>query len=171
MILFCCSSLRFVRPSISQRFHIVGHAISERASFGSIHSVVDSRAHGVVVSHPLSMREALGSIPSVSMLRDTPRPRQPGPSTSNSRHRSRNQRKPITTPAIAQLVEHLTVDACSNQMVLVLLPCRPRCRIARRHGAWASAPAPRATGDANAASSSAPADPRCPSTTARGGAR
>ena len=26
-----------------------------------------SRAHGVVVSHPLSMREALGSIPSVSM--------------------------------------------------------------------------------------------------------
>ena len=25
-------------------------------------------AHGVVVSHPLSMREALGSIPSVSML-------------------------------------------------------------------------------------------------------
>ena len=25
-----------------------------------------SRAHGVVVSHPLSMREALGSIPSVS---------------------------------------------------------------------------------------------------------
>ena len=27
------------------------------------------RAHGVVVSHPLSMREALGSIPSVSMLR------------------------------------------------------------------------------------------------------
>ena len=26
------------------------------------------RAHGVVVSHPLSMREALGSIPSVSIL-------------------------------------------------------------------------------------------------------
>ena len=26
------------------------------------------RAHGVVVSHPLSMREALGSIPSVSTL-------------------------------------------------------------------------------------------------------
>ena len=26
------------------------------------------RARGVVVSHPLSMREALGSIPSVSML-------------------------------------------------------------------------------------------------------
>ena len=26
-----------------------------------------SRARGVVVSHPLSMREALGSIPSVSM--------------------------------------------------------------------------------------------------------
>ena len=25
-------------------------------------------AHGVVVSHPLSMREALGSIPSVSIL-------------------------------------------------------------------------------------------------------
>ena len=25
------------------------------------------RAHGVVVSHPLSMREALGSIPSVSI--------------------------------------------------------------------------------------------------------
>ena len=25
-------------------------------------------AHGVVISHPLSMREALGSIPSVSML-------------------------------------------------------------------------------------------------------
>ena len=28
-----------------------------------------SRARGVVVSHPLSMREALGSIPSVSMLK------------------------------------------------------------------------------------------------------
>ena len=28
-----------------------------------------SRAHGVVVSHPLSMREALGSIPSESRLR------------------------------------------------------------------------------------------------------
>ena len=28
-----------------------------------------NRAHGVVVSHPLSMREALGSIPSVSMLK------------------------------------------------------------------------------------------------------
>ena len=27
-----------------------------------------SRAHGVVVSHPLSMREALGSIPSVSIV-------------------------------------------------------------------------------------------------------
>ena len=27
-----------------------------------------NRAHGVVVSHPLSMREALGSIPSVSIL-------------------------------------------------------------------------------------------------------
>ena len=27
-----------------------------------------SRAHGVVVSHPLSMREALGSIPSVSIF-------------------------------------------------------------------------------------------------------
>ena len=27
------------------------------------------RAHGVVVSHPLSMREALGSIPSVSTCR------------------------------------------------------------------------------------------------------
>jgi hypothetical protein len=26
------------------------------------------RAHGVVVSHPLSMREALGSIPSVSTI-------------------------------------------------------------------------------------------------------
>ena len=26
------------------------------------------RAHGVVVSHPLSMREALGSIPSVSIF-------------------------------------------------------------------------------------------------------
>ena len=28
--------------------------------------VHNDRAHGVVVSHPLSMREALGSIPSVS---------------------------------------------------------------------------------------------------------
>jgi hypothetical protein len=28
--------------------------------------VCNDRAHGVVVSHPLSMREALGSIPSVS---------------------------------------------------------------------------------------------------------
>ena len=28
------------------------------------------RAHGVVVSHPLRMRKALGSIPSVSMFRD-----------------------------------------------------------------------------------------------------
>ena len=27
-----------------------------------------NRAHGVVVSHPLSMREALGSIPSVSIF-------------------------------------------------------------------------------------------------------
>ena len=27
-----------------------------------------TRAHGVVVSHPLSMREALGSIPSVNTL-------------------------------------------------------------------------------------------------------
>ena len=30
--------------------------------------IIISRAHGVVVSHPLSMREALGSIPSVSIL-------------------------------------------------------------------------------------------------------
>ena len=30
--------------------------------------VRNDRAHGVVVSHPLSMREALGSIPSVSKL-------------------------------------------------------------------------------------------------------
>ena len=29
-------------------------------------------AHGVVVSHPLSMREALGSIPSVSIFRLVP---------------------------------------------------------------------------------------------------
>ena len=29
--------------------------------------VHNDRAHGVVVSHPLSMREALGSIPSVSI--------------------------------------------------------------------------------------------------------
>lgn len=28
----------------------------------------NDRAHGVVVSHPLSMREALGSIPSVSIF-------------------------------------------------------------------------------------------------------
>ena len=27
-----------------------------------------ARAHGVVISHPLSMREALGSIPSVSII-------------------------------------------------------------------------------------------------------
>ena len=32
----------------------------------SAHLAPCSRAHGVVVSHPLSMREALGSIPSVS---------------------------------------------------------------------------------------------------------
>ena len=30
-------------------------------------NIAGKRAHGVVVSHPLSMREALGSIPSVSM--------------------------------------------------------------------------------------------------------
>ena len=29
---------------------------------------IHHRAHGVVVSHPLSMREALGSIPSVSIM-------------------------------------------------------------------------------------------------------
>ena len=34
-------------------------------------SLLYSGAHGVVVSHPLRMRKALGSIPSVSMHRDT----------------------------------------------------------------------------------------------------
>ena len=29
---------------------------------------LSSRAHGVVVSHPLSMQEVLGSIPSVSIM-------------------------------------------------------------------------------------------------------
>ena len=36
-----------------------------------------SRAHGVVVSHPLSMREALGSIPSVSIFLCVSIPCQP----------------------------------------------------------------------------------------------
>ena len=44
---------------------------------------LDNWAHGVVVSHPLSMWEALGSIPSVSILRNTPRPRQPRPPPPN----------------------------------------------------------------------------------------
>ena len=34
-----------------------------------------TRAHGVVVSHPLRMRKALGSIPSVSTYADAPRAR------------------------------------------------------------------------------------------------
>ena len=34
---------------------------------GKCSKLPGKRAHGVVVSHPLSMREALGSIPSVSM--------------------------------------------------------------------------------------------------------
>ena len=66
--LFLLLAAFFLGPNLIQRFHIVGHDISERAIFGIIHSVVLSRAHGVVVSHPLSMREALGSIPSVSIF-------------------------------------------------------------------------------------------------------
>ena len=61
-----------------------------------------NRAHGVVVSHPFSMREAQGSLPCVSNLRIKPRS------------------KPhccCATPAVDQLVGHLNVDACRNQMV------------------------------------------------------
>ena len=38
-----------------------------------LHCCSTSRAHGVVVSHPLRMRKALGSIPSVSSFSATPR--------------------------------------------------------------------------------------------------
>ena len=43
------------------------------------------RAHGVVVSHPLSMREALGSIPSVSTFMSYSRQGTPGSARAGSR--------------------------------------------------------------------------------------
>ena len=48
-------------------------------------------AHGVVVSHPLSMREALGSIPSVSIW-----PLQRRPRRGLDRQRSRIVRQPVS---------------------------------------------------------------------------
>ena len=54
-----------------------GHAVSEdrtrdlrimRSACCQLRSHCCLRAHGVVVSHPLRMRKALGSIPSVSKL-------------------------------------------------------------------------------------------------------
>ena len=44
------------------------HQLLFVSCFGLLCKYSCSRAHGVVVSHPLSMREALGSIPSVSKL-------------------------------------------------------------------------------------------------------
>ncbi len=40
----------------------------QRCCIGLLQGVLISWAHGVVVSNPLSMREALGSSPSVSMF-------------------------------------------------------------------------------------------------------
>ena len=74
-----------------------------------------NRAHGVVVSHPLSMREALGSIPSVSMLRFTP-------DICSNRAKTNTCCTFCTLfaiPAIAQLVEHLTVDPAAIRWSLV----------------------------------------------------
>jgi hypothetical protein len=46
--------------------HRVRRCFLVRRALAAKPQVCNDRAHGVVVSHPLSMREALGSIPSVS---------------------------------------------------------------------------------------------------------
>ena len=95
-------------------------------------------AHGVVVSHPLSMREALGSIPSVSMLRVTPDicPNRAKPNTRCTFCTI------LIIPAIAQLVEHLTVECCSNQMVPGSIPGGRTSRFSALRGA-SGQPCPR----------------------------
>ena len=67
MLPFCF--LTALRTSAASAGHRFGKVILVR-SFHSTCSAclqVEQRAHGVVVSHPLRMRKALGSIPSVSI--------------------------------------------------------------------------------------------------------
>ena len=87
------------------------------------------KAHGVVVSLLFSMWEVLGSIPSVSMLKAAAARHTQKVKITN---RSKNAKK--ITPAIAQLVEHLTVDSCSNQMVPGSIPGGRILRLLPRRG-------------------------------------
>jgi hypothetical protein len=50
------------------------------------------RAHGVVVSHPLSMREALSSIPSVSIASALHRPHPRSADAGDYRHHRHDDR-------------------------------------------------------------------------------
>ena len=117
-----CKSLTWARARtpLGERVRSIG-AVAPRTGeilvWGRRASQVHAlpRAHGVVVSHPLSMREALGSIPSVSMLRVTPDicPNRAKPNTRCTFCTI------LIIPAIAQLVEHLTVDPAAIRWSLV----------------------------------------------------
>ena len=58
----------YLAPARGRRARLSCSMGLQHTAAAGLAGIIISRAHGVVVSHPLSMREALGSIPSVSIV-------------------------------------------------------------------------------------------------------